>query len=113
MGRVVKQRTYSKYALEAAFLLGQQIKLARKKRKWSELNLAERAGISRATLQKIEAGEMSPAIGLVFELASIVGVPLFEQDIQRLATNIELTQSKIALLPKRIREQTKLVDDDF
>lgn len=110
---MAKKRTYSKYAKEAAFLLGQQIKLGRKKRKWSEANLAERAGISRATLQKIETGEMSPAIGLVFEVSMLVGVPLFVQDSQRLATNIELVQSKIALLPKRIREKSKVVHDDF
>lgn len=110
---MTKQRAFSKYAKEAALLLGQKIKLARKTRKWSEANLAERAGISRATLQKIEAGEMSPAIGLVFEVASLVGVVLFEQDNQRLANSIDLTQSKIALLPKRIREQTKVADDDF
>lgn len=110
---MAKLRTYSKYALDAALLLGQQIRLARKKRKWSETNLAERAGISRATLQKIEAGEMTPAIGLVFEVATLVGVPLFEQDSQRLAASIDLTQIKLALLPKRIREQTKVADDDF
>ena len=110
---MIKQRTYSKYAKEAAFLLGQHIKLGRKQRKWSEQSLAERAGISRATLQKIEAGEMSPSIGLVFEIAALVGVPLFEQDSRALATSIELTQSKIALLPKRIKNKTELVDDDF
>jgi transcriptional regulator with XRE-family HTH domain len=110
---MVKQRTYSKYAKEAAFLLGQHIKLGRKKRQWSEQNLATRAGISRATLQKIEAGEMSPSIGLVLEVAALVGVPLFEQGRQTLATSIELTQSKIALLPKRIKNPRKAVDDDF
>jgi transcriptional regulator with XRE-family HTH domain len=110
---MIKQRAYSKYAKEAVFLLGQQIKLGRKKRKWSEQNLAARAGISRATLQKIEAGEMSPSIGLVFEVAALVGVPLFEQESRALATSIELTQSKIALLPKRIKNMTKTVDDDF
>lgn len=110
---MAKLRTYSKYALDAALLLGQQIRLARKKRRWSEANLAERAGISRATLQKIEAGEMTPAIGLVFEVATLAGVPLFEQDSQRLETSIDLTQSRIALLPKRIRTQTKVADDDF
>jgi DNA-binding XRE family transcriptional regulator len=109
---MTKQRVYSKYAKEAVFLLGQHINLGRKKRKWSEQNLAERAGISRATLQKIEAGEMSPSIGLVFEVATLVGVPLFEQDSRALAASIELTQSKIALLPKRIKNKTK-VDDDF
>lgn len=110
---MMKQRAYSKYAKEAVLLLGQHIKLGRKKHKWSEQNLASRAGISRATLQKIEAGEMSPSIGLVFEVAALVGVPLFEQDSRALATSIELTQSKIALLPKRIRNNTKPVDDDF
>jgi len=110
---MIKQRAYSKYAKEAVFLLGQHIQLGRKKHKWSEQNLAVRAGISRATLQKIEAGEMSPSIGLVFEVAALVGVPLFEQDSQALATSIELTQSKIALLPKRIKSKTKVVDDDF
>jgi len=110
---MAKLRTYSQYAHDAAFLLGQQIKLARKKRKWSESNLAERAGISRTTLQKIEAGEMSPAIGLVFEVATLVGVCLFEHDNGRLKTGIELTRNQLALLPKRIREQTKVADDDF
>jgi len=110
---MAKRRTYSKYAQDAALLLGQQIRLARKQRKWSEMNLAESAGISRATLQKIESGEMTPAIGLVFEVASLVGVSLFEQDNQRLETSIDLTQAKIALLPKRIRVQTKVADDEF
>lgn len=110
---MIKQRTYSKYAKEAVFLLGQQIKLGRKNRKWSEQNLADRAGISRATLQKIEAGKMSPSIGFVFEVAALVSVPLFEQDNQSLATRLDLTQSKIALLPKRIQNKNKAVDDDF
>jgi transcriptional regulator with XRE-family HTH domain len=109
----MKKRTYSKYAKEAVLLLGQQIKLGRKQRKWSEHNLAERAGISRATLQKIEAGEMSPSIGLVFEVATLVGVTLFEQNTQSLATHLDLTQSKIALLPKRIQKKKKAVDDNF
>jgi transcriptional regulator with XRE-family HTH domain len=108
-----KKRTYSKYAKETAFLLGQQIKLGRKKNRWSEQNLADRASISRATLQKIEAGQMTPAIGLVFETAALVGVNLFEQEYRSLETDIDLTQSKIALLPRRIRKKTKAVDDDF
>lgn len=110
---MTKQRAYSKYAREAAFLLGQQIRLERKNRRWSEQNLAARAGISRATLQKIEAGEMSPSIGIAFEVAALVGIPLFEQESRTLTNSIELTQSKIALLPKRTKTKTKAVDDDF
>lgn len=110
---MINKRTYSKYAKEAALLLGQQIKLGRKKNGWSEQNLADRAGISRATLQKIEAGQMTPAIGLVFEAAALVGIALFEQEHKSLETDIDLTKTKIALLPRRIRNKTKAVDDEF
>jgi len=112
-GKMVKKRVYSKYTQEAVSLIGQQIKLARKSRKWTSANLAERAGITRETLQRIEAGDMKSAIGLVFEVAAIVGVPLFDEDRQHFSNNIELIQSKIQLLPKRIRSQKKVVDDDF
>lgn len=110
---MTKQRTYSKYAHDAVILLGEQIKLGRRQRKWTGHNLADRAGISRATLQKIENGEMSCAIGLVFEVAALVGVNLFEQDKLPLSRHIEQTRDKIAVLPKRIQVKTKAVDDDF
>lgn len=110
---MLKQRTYSKYAQEAALLLGKQIKLARKQKKWSEKNLAERAGISRATLQKIENGQMTCAIGLVFEAATLVGVNLFQQDKLPISQRIEQANDKISLLPQRIQSQRKPVDDDF
>lgn len=50
---MAKQRTYSRYARQAAALMGEQIRLRRKQRHWTEKALADRAGISRATLQKI------------------------------------------------------------
>lgn len=93
--------------------MGEQIKLGRKQRQWTEKNLAERAGISRATLQKIENGEMSCAIGLVFEVATLVGVKLFEPDNTPLAKHIEHTRDKIALLPQRIKVKSRAVRDDF
>ena len=110
---MTKQRTYSKYAQEAAVLMGGHIKLGRKQRKWTEKNLADRAGISRATLQKIENGDMSCAIGLVFEVATLVDVNLFEQKDLPLSKRLEQTRDKIALLPQRIRVKTKEIDDDF
>jgi transcriptional regulator with XRE-family HTH domain len=110
---MAKQRTYSQYTQEAAMLLGEQIKLGRKQRQWSEKNLADRAGISRATLQKIENGEMSCAVGLVFEVATLAGVKLFEPDSMPLSKHIEHTRDKIALLPQRIKATKKAVRDDF
>ena len=110
---MAKKRTYSKYAQEAVQLLGKQIQLARKQRKWSEKNLADRAGISRTTLQKIENGEMTCAIGLAFETAALVGLNLFEHDTFPLSMNLKNTRDMIALLPQRITSKTKTVDDDF
>lgn len=108
-----RKRTYSTYAEQAVLLLGKQIKFSRKQRGWSEQNLAERAGISRATLQKIESGEMTPSIGLAFEAAALVGVNLFEQDVVALPTRLRNMEDKISLLPKRIRSKSDEVDDDF
>ena len=110
---MAKQRTYSRYARQAAILMGEQIRLGRKQRRWTEKSLADRAGISRATLQKIENGEMSSAIGLVFEVATLVGVKLFESETLPLSMHIEQTRDKIALLPQRIKTKKKDVYDDF
>jgi len=107
------RRTYSKYAKEAAILMGGQIKLGRKRKRWTENELAERAGISRATLQKIEKGDMSCAVGLVFEAATLVNIPLFDQDIYPLSSQVEQIRDKVALLPQRIRTRQDAVDDDF
>lgn len=106
------KRTYSKYAEQASRLIGQQIKLARKNRRMTETELAERAGVSRSTLRKVEAGEMTSAIGIVFELATIAGVCLFEPSERVLALQLELTQCKICLLKDRIRQASEF-DDDF
>ncbi|MGM0665184.1 MAG: helix-turn-helix transcriptional regulator [Thermodesulfobacteriota bacterium] len=109
-----KARPYSKYTAEAARLLGRQIKLGRKLRRWSEHELAERAGMSRATLQKIEKGDPSTTIGLVFEVAAIVGVRLFDADIDDLKTHRTETDARLSLLPKHTHApRHSPVDDDF
>jgi transcriptional regulator with XRE-family HTH domain len=110
---MAKERTYSRYAREAAALLAKQIQLGRKQRKWTERELAERAGISRATLQKIEKGDLSVAIGLAFEAAALVGVALFDEERRALAAHIAHTDDKLALLPSAVRQRRKPVDDDF
>lgn len=110
---MVKDRTYSRYTREAGTLLGKQVRLGRKQRKWTEHELADRAGISRATLQKIEKGDLNVAIGLVFEVAALVGVKLFDEERSSLATHLARTDDKLALLPSAVRKRRKTVDDDF
>ena len=56
---------------------------------------------------------MSCAVGLVFEVATLVGVKLFEPDSIPLSKHIEHTRDKIALLPQRIKTRKRVVYDDF
>lgn len=106
-------KAYSHYSLKAAALLGQMICLYRKEQKWTTQDLADRAGISRTTLQKIEKGDMKCEIGLVFEVAALVGIRLFEADSLSLDSMRAQVEDKIALLPKSIRTSKKDVDDAF
>lgn len=94
-------------------MLGKQVRLGRKQRKWTELELADRAGISRATLQKIEKGDLNVAIGLAFEVAALVGVRLFDEERTSLPAHLARTEDKLALLPAAVRRHRKTVDDDF
>lgn len=107
------KRPHSRYAAEAAQLLGERIRVARRERRWSQQDLAERAGITPRTLRKVEQGELGVSVGTVFELASLVGVPLFHADRDRLSMDLERTRARGALLPGRVRAQGAKVKDDF
>ncbi|WP_338668259.1 helix-turn-helix transcriptional regulator [Pseudodesulfovibrio methanolicus] len=104
---------YSRYGREAAILLGQLIRAGRKERGWTAGELADRAGISRRTLQRIEKGDPGCQIGGVFEAAALVGVPLFEAEPSALTRQVRQMEDKLRLLPRSVRVKTREVDDDF
>lgn len=106
-------RSYSRLTEEALLLLGKQIRLARKRRRTSEHDLAARIGIARSTLQLIKKGSPSVAIGLALEAATLTGVDLFVPEATTLASQVERTDDKLALLPVSIRKPCLEVDDDF
>ena len=106
-------RPYSRVTREALTMMGGLIRLARKQRKMSEADLAARAGIARSTLQLIEKGHPKVEIGLVFEAATLVGVPLFVDEPSRLAPEISRVNDKLALLPQSVRRPRSEVKDDF
>lgn len=109
----IKPRAYSIYTQKAALLMGYMILLHRKERKMTAQDLADRAGISRTTLYKIEKGDLRCEIGIVFEVAALVGVKLFEGDSDTTDSLRERIEDKIALLPKSVRKNKKVVDDEF
>ena len=108
-----RPRPYSPYAVEAAHLLGAQIRLARRERRWSQDELAARAGISARTVSKIEHGDLSVGLGVAFEAAALLGVPLFHADRSRLSADLDRAEARSALLPRpsRARPDDEVKDD--
>jgi transcriptional regulator with XRE-family HTH domain len=103
----------SPYARDAARLLGEQIRLARRSRGWTQLDLAERASITTPTLRKIEYGDPGVALGTAFEVAALTGVTLFHPDRERLSMDLDRTAARSALLPERVHASKVPVRDDF
>lgn len=54
--------------------MGENIKLARKRRKLTAVQVAERAGVARSTLYLIEKGDSSVALGAYFNVLHVLGL---------------------------------------
>lgn len=67
--------------------MGENIKLARKRRKLTAIQVAERAGIARSTLYLIEKGDSSVAMGAYFNVLRVLGL---QNDFLKLAADDEL-----------------------
>lgn len=67
--------------------VGEQIKLARLRRDLSSEQVAERAGIARGTLIKVEKGDEGVSMGVYFRVLIALGLG---QDILLLAKDDEL-----------------------
>ncbi len=66
--------------------VGENIKLARKRRKLTTLQVAERAGIDRTTLYHIEKGKSSVSIAAYFNTLRVLGL---QDDFLKLAADDE------------------------
>mgnify|MGYP000935732545 CR=1 FL=1 len=107
------KRTYSRYAREAAKLLGLMIHNARVERGQTLAEVAERAGVSRGLAHRVEKGDMGCSIGVMFEIAALVGVRLFDADLSMLTMHGSMEHDKLALLPKSVHQSRKAVMDEF
>ena len=81
-------------------ILGENIKLARKRRKLTTIQVTERAGISRNTLYLIERGNPGVSIGAIFNVLRVLGL---EDDFLKLAADDEFGKKlrDIELLGKK------------
>ena len=67
--------------------VGENIKLARKRRKLTTIQVAERAGIARSTLYLIEKGYTSVAFGAYLNVLRVLGL---QNDVLQLAADDDL-----------------------
>ncbi|MBK7888965.1 MAG: helix-turn-helix domain-containing protein [Bacteroidetes bacterium] len=92
--------------------LGQNIRLARLRRKMSSEQLSERAGIGRMTLYKIEMGSPVVAIGNYLQVLFILGL---ENDLTQVGANDPLgrkIQDAKLIVKHRAPKQKKKNDGD-
>lgn len=55
-------------------VLGENIKLSRKRRKFTTIQVSERAGIDRTTLYQVERGNPSVSMGAYFNVLRVLGL---------------------------------------
>ncbi len=111
----MSRRTYSylPQTIDAAQVLGLQIAAARRRRRRTATDLAERAGIDTKTLRRVERGDPTVAIGTYFEVAGLVGVALFGTEPAQLPALRERLTDQLALLPSRVTTLPSEGSDDF
>jgi transcriptional regulator with XRE-family HTH domain len=107
-----RTRTYSPVTVDAARLLGARVRLARREHRWTLQELADRVGVTHVTMHKVERGDLTVGLGVAFEAAAVLGVPLFHEDRSRRSLEAGRVDDRLAVLPQLVRKPVE-VDDDF
>ncbi len=108
-----KKRNYARYTIAAVTLLATLVQLERKSRRMTAQDMADRLGVDRSTLQRLEKGDPKVELGLAFEACAILNIPLFEEDAPGLTVRLDEAGKRLALLPSRVRPKKLSVSDDF
>ncbi len=91
---------------------GERLKAARLRRRYSADLVAQRAGIARATLSRLEQGDPGVSFG---NYARVMQVLRLEQDLDRLAADDELGRklqdAEIGTRARAPRRKPRLVED--
>lgn len=106
-------RAYSRYATKACKLLGSLIREARIEQHMTVTELAEKTGVSHGLVTRAESGDMGCSIGVVFEMAAILKISLFDLEPNDLSSYLNVKQEKLHLLPKAVRKSKVELKDDF
>lgn len=90
-------------------LLGRLVQAAREEKRMTQQELAVRAGTSRATLHRLEAGQSSVAWGTVMTVCWALGLPTDPEALSRARITELLVRGESV---QRVRKPQEL-DDDF
>lgn len=116
MVRSKQQITYSHAAPEAitesVAQVGRQIAVARLRRGWRQKDLAEKAGITRATLVGIEQGKLGTGFGAYVAVLWALGLAESVALLAAPESDAEGLTLEAARLGSRAR-RSAVMDDDF
>ena len=84
--------------------VGEDIRCARIRRRFTMAELSQRAGISRTTLDKVEKGHPGVAIGIYARILFILGITGTIAQLADLSNDPISRDLEIARLPKRVRK---------
>lgn len=102
---------YSRPTRGVCVALGTEIARARRERRWSQAELAQRVGAALGTIRAIEKGTPSVTFGVAIEAATVLGIDLLGGPVA-VSGRIAENRRVLALLPQRIRTAA-VVDDNF
>ena len=105
--KTLAKQALPRAAKQALAKLGEDIAVARKKRRISTVSMAERAFISRGTLHKVERGDPSVSSGIYATVLAILGLA------DRLAQAADRRNDSLGLdideerLPKKVQPRRR------
>jgi len=92
-------------AARAITRLGQDIRTARKKRRFRQVDLAAKMGVSVGTLQRLEGGDPGVSIGVVtMAFLALGSLDRIEDALDVASDDVGLLREQAAL-PKRVRKR--------
>jgi transcriptional regulator with XRE-family HTH domain len=99
-------------AKEALAQLGEQIRMARKRRQWTIAELAKKIDVSAPTIMALEKGESTVSVGVLVSVLWTLGL---ETELRNLANPNDIEGIKLmnTRLPKKIRTSKRNLDNDF
>ena len=110
MSKKVAARRQSALVRAVLMTLSAEIARNRKRRGFSQEDLAQRIGCSRNTLRAIEAGRPTVEIGLFLEAATVLDIPLLGGDDRDIRLRGDSARREAELLPQP-RSVTEIFDD--